>query len=379
MKRKKHPRLGNGLGSIKYLGDGRSNPYGVYPPEYRITPKGTMVYKKALCYVPDWYTGFAVLVSYRAGTYRPGDEIDMARKAAAAPPAALDDLSRRILQDYRMVQNHEIAAPTLGDVWDQYEEYRFGLHAPKKFSDATVRQNNNARKFYADLESRRISEISLNDLQGIIDGMAEKYSQSYLKVVIAFLSNVYSYAMDRDMIKTDYSKRLIIPMIARERVTGEAFTKKDLSVIWREANAGDRIAQAILVHCYSGFRVSAFYDHFVVDLDRKVFEGGVKTGRRLVPILEELLPFVHDPVWPVDKSLVNYYLKVFCKDHGMSVHSSHDCRHTFKSLLDRYDVAPVAQRLLMGHSVGSDIHDAVYTHYELEDLRREIEKIRIEK
>lgn len=31
-KRKKHPRLPNGYGQIRFLGKNRRNPYGVYPP-----------------------------------------------------------------------------------------------------------------------------------------------------------------------------------------------------------------------------------------------------------------------------------------------------------------------------------------------------------
>lgn len=377
MKKKRHPRLGNGLGTIKYLGSGRTNPYAVYAPEYRITPKGSMVYKRALCYVPDWYTGFAVLVSFRAGTYKPGDEVEIARKAASAPVGALDELSRKIIADYRLIQNNEILSPTLGEVWDMYQEYRFGIHAPKKFSDSTVRQDANARRFFSDLESKRITKITLLDLQGIVDKMAETYSNSYVKIVISQLSTVFSYAAKYDFIKVDYSKRLVVPMIARDLVPGEAFSTSDLKVIYDEAAAGDEIARAILIHCYSGFRISAYYDSFVVDLEKKVFEGGVKTGRRQVPILEELLPFVSDPVWPVPKAYVNDRIRKFCRAHGIRDHSSHDCRHTFKSLMDRFGVNPVAQRLLMGHAPGSDVHDAVYTHYELEDLRRELEKIRI--
>ena len=31
-KRKKHPRLPNAFGSIRYIGKGRTNPYAVHPP-----------------------------------------------------------------------------------------------------------------------------------------------------------------------------------------------------------------------------------------------------------------------------------------------------------------------------------------------------------
>lgn len=377
MKRKKHPRLHNGLGSIKYLGSGRSNPYAVYPPEYRITDRGNMVYKRALCYVPDWYTGFAVLVSFNAGTYRPGDEIEIARKAAGAPAASLDALSRKILADYRMIQRNEIAAPRLREVWDEYEEYRFGPHTPRKFSEATLRGYKNARRFFTSLEERPISEISLSDLQRIIDAASEKYSKSYTTIIAAAISNVYSYAVAHDLIQVDYSKRVVIPIAARGVVHGEAFSRAELGILWRKAREGDRIAQALVVHCYSGYRVSAFFDRFVIDRKNMMFEGGVKTYRRPVPILPDILPFINDPIYPGMKSSVNKRIHDFCRKNGLSDHTSHDCRHTFKVILDRAGVSPVSQRVLMGHAAGSDVHDAVYTHLDVEDLRREMSKIQV--
>lgn len=226
--------------------------------------------------------------------------------------------------------------------------------------------------------SRRLPDISLSELQAVVDSMSEKYSAAYVRVVIAAVSNVYSYAMDHDYIKTDYSKRLAVPMIAKQTTPREPFSRRDLRTLWRQASDGDRMAQALIVHCYSGFRLSAFYDDFVVDRKNLIFEGGVKTYRRPVPILPEILPFVRDPVYPVRKGIVNKEIHAFCDAHGLAQHSSHDCRHTFKTLLDRYGVAPVAQRVLMGHSAGRDVHDAIYTHFDVDDLRREMSKIKIE-
>ena len=77
-KRKKYPKLPNGYGQIRYLGSNRRNPYGVYPPATEEYPNGQMKPQKALCYVPDWTTGFAVLTAYRAGTYIQGMEKDFA-------------------------------------------------------------------------------------------------------------------------------------------------------------------------------------------------------------------------------------------------------------------------------------------------------------
>ena len=77
-KRKKYPKLPNGYGQIRFLGPNRRNPYGVYPPATEEYSNGQMKPQKALCYVPDWTTGFAVLTAYRAGTYIQGMEKDFA-------------------------------------------------------------------------------------------------------------------------------------------------------------------------------------------------------------------------------------------------------------------------------------------------------------
>ncbi|WP_322099838.1 hypothetical protein [Mediterraneibacter gnavus] len=50
-KRKKHPRLPNGYGQIRFLGKGRRNPYGVYPPAKEEYENGQMKPQKAICYV----------------------------------------------------------------------------------------------------------------------------------------------------------------------------------------------------------------------------------------------------------------------------------------------------------------------------------------
>lgn len=46
-KRKKHPRLPNGYGQIRFLGKNRRNPYGVYPPAKEEYENGQMKPQKA--------------------------------------------------------------------------------------------------------------------------------------------------------------------------------------------------------------------------------------------------------------------------------------------------------------------------------------------
>lgn len=61
---------------------------------------------------------------------------------------------------------------------------------------------------------------------------------------------------------------------------------------------------------------------------------------------------------------------------GIEKHTPHDCRHTFSRLCEKYEVRENDRKRLLGHKF-DDITNSVYGHRELEDLRTEIEKIKI--
>ena len=66
-RRKKYPKLPNGYDQIRYLGKGRRNPYGVFPPATEEYDNGKKKTPPALCYVSDRMVGLAVLTAYKAG------------------------------------------------------------------------------------------------------------------------------------------------------------------------------------------------------------------------------------------------------------------------------------------------------------------------
>lgn len=65
------------------------------------------------------------------------------------------------------------------------------------------------------------------------------------------------------------------------------------------------------------------------------------------------------------------------KHLGISNHSPHDCRHTFSWLAQKYGVLEPDRKRMLDHAFKDDIANGVYGHRDLEDLRTEIEKIKI--
>ena len=62
---------------------------------------------------------------------------------------------------------------------------------------------------------------------------------------------------------------------------------------------------------------------------------------------------------------------------GLPERTSHSCCHTFSRLCESYGVREADRKRMLGHSFGNDITNDVYGHRTLEELRSEIEKIKV--
>ena len=107
-----------------------------------------------------------------------------------------------------------------------------------------------------------------------------------------------------------------------------------------------------------------------VDMKEQTIYGGVKTGKRTVPIHPAILKFVGKA-----KSIQSKEFRKGLSSYGIKNHTPHDCRHTFSWLCDKYHVDLTSKHMLMGHSLGKDVEAKVYSHRTIEELREEINKI----
>ena len=99
---------------------------------------------------------------------------------------------------------------------------------------------------------------------------------------------------------------------------------------------------------------------------------------RLIPIHSRIFPIVttlyhnsSDKILPISYARFSKKFKLVMTSINCS-HSTHDCRHTVATLLDKYGASPTATRAILGHKHG-DITTKVYTHKELRELRKAIE------
>lgn len=363
----KHPILPNGYGSIRNLGKGRSRPYAVHPPATKQNEKGRYITPKAICYCSDWYTAFAVLTAWHNGKYYPGLEFEISKERQSSY-ADLDAFCRRVLATIGAAETKR----TFGAVADEYMTYKYGENAPKTLASETKRLDTHIRKYIEPLDSYPIESISLQKMQEVVNGVEAKTLRSRVAILI---KQVFKYAVGRGYIQRDESALLHARQV--ESAHGEPFTDGELEILWKNKQSPD--VAAILIMCYSGFRLSAYRD-LEINKEKMYFRGGVKTAaskNRIVPIHSAIQPLLESGMkllYMSDRS-IRRTIDLTCAALKIERHSPHDCRHTFSRLCEKYGVPEADRKRMLGHSFGSDITNGVYGHRTLEELRQSIELI----
>lgn len=382
-KSKKYPKLPNGYGQIRYLGKGRRNPYGVYPPATEEYDSGAKKTPPALCYVSDRMVGLAVLVSYRAGTYKPGDEVRIEQEMRGQQ--VLDTkFFQAMIADYNkaVLSIESEQKMTFEEVFRAYYLDKFGReYGHKEKKSSMERSMIAAYKNSSTLHDKPYQDLRKEDFQQVIDDVANRLSHSSAELPKTLFGQMDQYALANDIFDKGYSRFAKIK-IEDDDEHGIPFSDRELEVLWDNKN--NEVIEFVLIMCYSGFRISA-YKSLEVNLKDMYFKGGVKTEAgvgRIVPIHPAILPLVKRRIKRSGKLITisdqdfRDSMYATLKSIGFEKHTPHDCRHTFSRLCEKYEVRENDRKRMLGHKF-EDITNRVYGHREIEDLRKQIEKIKI--
>lgn len=355
MARKKRLKLPNGYGSIKFLGKNRRNPYGVYPPAER-DENGNLFTPKAIGYTETWEAAYELLTVY-----------NMEKKGKI-----------------KTVTNTFIdRSPTFAEVFEDFYKEKYETNKSKSYSEQSRRSTRTAFNNCSVLHDKQVAQIKYKDLQDVLNNCTLRHASQEL--IASLFRQMYGYMLKYEIVDTDYSVHVEIP-IPDDDESGERFTDEELLILWEHKD--DEVVQMLLIMCYSGFRIKA-YTQMTTDLKKKYFKGGVKTtaGKgRTVPIHSLIYDFVcqRDPHNLLGCSDAKFRQLMYDKLAELKIdyttdgkkRTPHDCRHTFSALCEQYDVNENDRKRMMGHAFSGDITNAKYGHRTVEQLRKEIEKIK---
>lgn len=343
----------NGTGTITKMSGTRRKPYAVRVPAR--DRKGRVV-QKYLSYHATQKEAWEALEAYRA------------QLSGGLAPAPAD------------------LGVTLGEVYE--------LWSARKYEKAGAASIQSYKASWARLSvyaSKPIRSIGIDHWQSIIDeGEKNSLSGSSLRNALSLMRALSRYAIERDWTIKDYTQFVVLPSVGAKYEKG-AFTDLEMAKIARMVSAGVPGADAVLVLCYTGFRIAEFLSltRFSYDPVQQTLCGGLKTAagkNRIIPVHPKILPIVES--W-YEQGGDRLYLRkgkpispavfreaVFAplmKTLGREAATPHWCRHTFASRLHAAGADELNIKRLMGHS-DKDVTEH-YTHVTLQTLRETINKI----
>lgn len=278
------------------------------------------------------------------------------------------------------VNPYEVKAQnyTFSDVYKLWYESKY--NGIKKYSESSKNCSKAAYKHCEVLYDIPLCKIKVVQLQTILDN--PKLSRSTVEHIKNLFCQVFKYAMINEYIVKNPVDNIVINT-PEDDEHGIPFTIDDIKKLWASYSSGVPDADLVLMLIYTGWRITEFIN-VDIDLNERTMKGGMKTAAgkdRIVPIHPDIMQLVENKYntgwYNLNINVANKHLKKAVKASGIEqYHTCHDCRHTFITLLDNAGANTTAIHRLVGHA-DSSITEKIYTHKDLEQLRKAVELIKI--
>ncbi|MBS9775968.1 MAG: tyrosine-type recombinase/integrase [Fusobacterium sp.] len=263
-----------------------------------------------------------------------------------------------------------------------------------KVGDSAVTGYKAAFSAFKKLHNIKFRTLKTKDLQKAMDesnkGYSTKRKMKYL------VGQLYAYALQNDIVNKDYSSYIELGEHIK-KIKRVPFTANEIKILWEhvyDGNTESNLIDTVLIMIYTGFRIQELLELKTtnIDLENGTIQGGVKTEagkNRLIPIHHKIIPLFRRRFNKTAEYFLinskgkqmkysNYYREKFeplMEKLGMK-HYPHDCRHTFATLMNNANANKTAITKLIGHKNYSTV-EKIYTHEDIENLRRNIELIEI--
>ncbi len=252
----------------------------------------------------------------------------------------------------------------------------------EKLGKSTVHSLNSVIRYCSALVDYDYHEIKAYDMQECIDGCGHGYAtQNAIKNLFFHLDR---FALELDLCSHNFSSILTSDSPSESKKT--IFTQDEREKLWKNQNSP--WVDTVLIFIYTGFRISELLEmkKDQVDLLLGTITGGKKTKcgkNRIVPIHPKILPLIEKRMKSEGDFLISYRGKATTESNYRKnwkkmmelyhmKHTPHECRHTFRSLLDSAGANQICIDRMMGHkTVGTG--GRIYTHKTIEELRKNLE------
>lgn len=249
-----------------------------------------------------------------------------------------------------------------------------------KYKEKTVKSMKHYNvyiSYYSHLLTKTFNDITREDLQMIVDSNPNLTGE-YQRKIVNLYSQLNKYAkLNNINVGADVSQFVITNKRVKSNLH-TPFTDDEIKELW---NYDNDVIKMILIMIYTGLRPNELLK--ITEVNEDYFITGSKTEagkNRVVPLNTKIKTIFHDlysrGAFNRYKSSDDIYqaTKKRFEAIGMDNHTPYDARHTFATLMDKAKANEHCIKLIMGHSI-KDLTKRVYTHKEINELIREVNKI----
>lgn len=344
-------------------------------------------------------------VAYAPATY---ERVDGERKVIRQTIGIFDRKSdaRSALEDFLKHPTSKFNY-TLRMIYEEWSDISFADIAKQTQTNYTTCWEKISGCLSPCIADKQIREITTAELRRLLDYYTEEYitldpetgdeitkkplSKSYITKIKALLTQLYSYAVENNIVDRNYASLVKLPKMDESKA--RAFTDLEFAKLqkaWSTTPGGD----ACLVLCYTGFRVSEFCQltRFSYDPKKQILTGGIKTDAgkdRVVPVHPKILPIIErwykaskGPLYP-RKNGKPYDKDSFRNDVWRPCMTAlglpddltpHSARHTCGTRLSAAGAKAEDIQRIMGHADYS-VTANTYINQDVSALRNAIEKV----
>lgn len=285
----------------------------------------------------------------------------------------------------KILHGHQI---TFAELYYRWLPFHIDKYQPSK---STINNYNTSYKHCRPLHELPLKKIKYYHLQDVIDTVKRKgLSYSTCKKIRSLISLMFKHGIIMEYCNKNYASLLNLGRNKAIR-PHKPFTRQKINKLWCNLNTLEGV-DTVLILIYTGMRVGELLELtkdnvYLRQKYIKITKSKTKSGLRIIPIHEKIFPLIQNRFNMQGKYLIskqntapyNYstYCTVWNKVMALikAKHTTHDCRHTCATLMDNAEVNFNAKRNILGHSDG-DVTDTVYTHKNLKQLRKAINKIK---
>ena len=255
---------------------------------------------------------------------------------------------------------------TIEDIYNKWYQWKF------KDNDLSYKSEvrySNAYRYYASIKDIPFIDINILMIQDILDKCDKGYhTKSDIK---SLFCQLYEYSKVLNLPVKPISTKYLKIGTFKKSTLHKPFTEDEIKTLW---NNRSPIVDLILINIYTGMRPTELLKPKEVHPDFII--SGIKTVSgidRQIPLHERIKPLIASYPPKIAYSTYKRHFKEEMDRLGME-HTPHDCRHTFATRCDLYGVNDLVVKLVLGHKV-DDITKGIYTHKDLQEMVKEINKI----